>query len=109
MAPTEGFPVKFRIGIHDLGKWKHRAEGREAILLINGLDALTVLQGLADGRPVHAMDLRAVIGPDGEIICLRSTESKAAEVAAQNEGSRIVRARIETISSAKEFVISEER
>jgi hypothetical protein len=101
--------VNFRIAIHDMGKWKHRVEGREAILLIDGLDALTVLQGLSDGRPVHAMDLRAVLGPDGEIICLRSTESTAVEVAAQKEGCRIVRARIETISSAKEFVISEGR
>ena len=100
--------MNFRIAIHDMGKWKHRAEGREAILLIDGLDALTVLQGLSDGRPVHAMDLRAVLGPDGEIICLRSTESTAAEVASQEEGRRVVRARIEAVSSAKKFVITED-
>jgi hypothetical protein len=100
--------VNFRIGIHDNGKWTHRADGREAVLLIDGLDALAVLQGLADGRPLHAMDLRAVLGPDGEIICLRSTEATAAEVANQEEGRRVVRARIEPVSSSKQFVIAED-
>ncbi len=100
--------MNFRIGIHDSGKWTHKAEGRQAVLLINGMDALTVLQGLADGRPLHAMDLRAVLGPDGEIICLRSTESTAAEVASQEEGRRVVRARIEAVSSAKKVVITED-
>jgi hypothetical protein len=100
--------VNFRSGIHDKGRWTHRAQGREALLLIDGLDALTVLQGLADGRPLHAMDLRAVLGPDGEIICLKSTEGKAAEVAVQEDGRRVVRARIETVSSAKKFVIAED-
>jgi hypothetical protein len=104
----EVFQVNFRIGIHENGKWTHRAHGREALLLIDGLDALTVLQGLADGRPLHAMDLRAVLGPDGEIVCLRSTDGKAAEVAEQQEGRRVVRARIEHVSSAKKLVIAED-
>jgi len=101
--------VNFRIGIHDSGKWTHRAQGREAVLLIDGLDAFTVLQGLADGRPLHTMDVRAVLDPAGEIICLRSTEGKAAEVAAQEEGRRVVRARIEPVVAAKEFVIAEDK
>lgn len=100
--------MNFRIGIHENGKWTHKAEGRQALLLIDGLDALTVLEGLADGRPVHAMDLRAVLGPDGEIVCLRSTVGKAAEVAEQEEARRVVRARIEPVSSAKKFMIAED-
>jgi hypothetical protein len=100
--------VNFRIGIFDTGQWSNRAEGREAVRLINSLDAITILQGLADGRSLRAMDLRAILGPDGDILCLRSTEAKAAEVARQEEGRRIVLARIEPVLSAKEFVLSED-
>ena len=48
--------MDFRIGIFENGEWSTRAEGREAIRLIDGLDAITILQGLADGRPVRALD-----------------------------------------------------
>jgi hypothetical protein len=100
--------VEFRIGIFDGDEWSHRAEGREAIRLIDGLDAITVLQGLADGRSVRAMDLRAVLGRDGAIVCLKSSEGKAAEVANQEEGRRVVFARIEPVTSAEELIIAQD-
>jgi hypothetical protein len=106
--PTEGFRVNFRIGIFDFGEWNYRAEGREAIRLIDGLDAITVLQGLADGRSIRSIDLRAVLDQEGSIVCLKSSEAKAAEVANQEEGRRVVFARIEPVTSAAELIIAQD-
>jgi hypothetical protein len=100
--------MDFRIGIFDRGEWSARAEGRDAIRLIDGLDAITILQGLADGRSVRAMDLRAVLTPDGAILCLKSSEEKAAEIAEQGEGRRVVWARIEPVTAVRELVITQD-
>jgi hypothetical protein len=100
--------MEFRIGIFENGEWNTRAEGREAIRLIDGLDAITILQGLADGKSVRAMDLRAVLTLDGSVLCLKSSHGKAAEVAEQGEGRRVVTARIEPVTSVTELVIAQD-
>jgi hypothetical protein len=98
--------MDFRIGIFENGEWSTRSEGRQAIRLIDGLDAITILQGLADGRPVRSMDLRAVLTLDGAILCLNSSDGKATAVAEQGEGRRVVLARIEPVTSVTELVIA---
>jgi hypothetical protein len=100
--------MDFRIGIFENGEWSTRAEGREAIRLIDGLDAITILQGLADGRSVRAIDLRAVLTSDGAVLCLKSSDGTAAEVAELGEGRRVVRARIEPVTAVKELVIGQD-
>jgi hypothetical protein len=98
--------VFFRVTIYDQGKWTVRAEGQEAERLIAGLDAITLLGLLAEGKPLHLIDFRAVLEPDGEIVCLRATEVKAAEIASREVGRRVALARTETASVADAVILA---
>jgi hypothetical protein len=45
---------------------------------------------------------------DGAILCLKSSDGKATEVAEQGEGRRVVLARIEPVTSVAELVIAQD-
>jgi hypothetical protein len=92
--------VSYRIQIYEGGEWIIRAEGPGAEPLINGLGVIPLLKLLEDGGRVYELDLRAVVGQDGEIVCLSPSERAAAEMVSGEEGRRVVPARIEPVPAA---------
>jgi hypothetical protein len=94
--------VSYGVGILDEGKWIVAAGGKEADALVDAIGTLPILKCLEDGRPVYAIDLRAVLEPDGNVVCLKPTESEARAIAGKRKGRRVVLARLvpETVAGS---------
>ena len=101
--------MSYGVGIFDEGIWIVAAGGKQAESLIDDIGTLPILKCLEDGRPVYAIDLRAVLEPDGRIVCLKSKEAQAIAVARKKKGRRVVVARLvpETAAgcAANEFAV----
>ena len=101
--------MSYGVGIFDEGKWVVAVGGKEAESLIDDIGTLPILKCLEDGRPIYAIDLRAVLDPDGKIVCLKPKESDARAVAGKKKGRRVVLARLvpekAAGSAANEFAL----
>lgn len=86
--------MRYGVSLYDAGKWTITAEGREAEALISSIGVIPVLEVLSSGESLPLVDFRAVVGREGQVICLNATESAAVAFANQRHGCRIVPAKI---------------